>query len=37
MENVFPEKEMGSSTHIMRKKSVKSPYLDNRLQPLASL
>jgi hypothetical protein len=37
MENVFPGKKKGSSAHIMRKKSVKSPYLDNRLQPVASL
>jgi len=37
MKNVFPGKKMGSSPHILRKKSVKSPYLDNRLQPVASL
>jgi len=37
MESVFPEKKMGSSPHIMRKKSVKSPYLDNRLQPVATV
>jgi hypothetical protein len=37
MESVFPEKKMGSSPHIMTKISVKSPYLDNKLQPVASL
>jgi hypothetical protein len=37
MESVFPEKKMGSSPHITRKEGVKSPYLDNRLQPIASL
>jgi len=37
MQIVFPEQKMGSSPHIMRKKGVKSPHLDNRLQPVASL
>jgi hypothetical protein len=37
MESVFPEKKKGSSPHIMREKSVKSRYLHNRLQPVASL
>jgi len=37
MQSVFPGKKVGSSPHIMRKKSVKSPYLDNRVQPVASL
>jgi hypothetical protein len=37
MESFFLGKKVGSTPHIMGKTSVKAPYLDNRLQPVASL
>jgi hypothetical protein len=37
MENVFPGKKNGLKSSRHEEKSVKSPDLDNRLQPVASL